>query len=71
MPKSWFNNGYKYMMMYSVKKRTKTTKTFEKISNNIDVPKTIYSDQGSDLSEFKNTSFQNFLDKHNIKYYLL
>ena len=28
------------------------------------IPKTIYSDQGS---EFKNASFQKVLDKHNIK----
>ena len=31
---------------------------------NIGIPKTIYSDQGS---EFKNNSFQKVLDKHNIQ----
>ncbi len=31
---------------------------------NLGIPKTIYSDQGSEL---KNASFQKLLDKHNIK----
>jgi transposase InsO family protein len=41
-----------------------STKAFEKILSNMGVPKTIYSDQGS---EFKNSTFQKLLDKHNIK----
>ena len=77
MPKSWFNNGYKYifccidvfskkadMIPLKDREQTTTTKAFEKILNNIGIPKTIYSDQGS---EFKNASFQKLLDKHNIQ----
>ena len=43
---------------------TTTTKAFEKILNNIGIPKTIYSDQGS---EYKNATFQKLLGKHNIQ----
>ena len=77
MPKSWFNNGYKYifacvdvfskkadMIPLKDREQTTTTKAFEKILNNLGIPKTIYSDQGS---EFKNNTFQKLLDKHNIK----
>ena len=77
MPKSWFNNGFKYifccvdvfskkadMIPLKDREQTTTTKAFEKILNNLGIPKTIYSDQGS---EFKNASFQKLLDKHNIK----
>ena len=77
MPKSWFNNGYKYifacidvfskkadMIPLKDREQTTTTKAFEKILNNIGIPKTIYSDQGS---EFKNNTFQKLLDKHNIQ----
>jgi len=77
MPKSWFNNGFKYifasvdvfskkadMIPLKDREQTTTTKAFEKILNNIGIPKTIYSDQGS---EFKNNTFQKLLDKHNIK----
>ncbi len=39
------------------REQTTTTKAFEKILNNIGIPKTIYSDQGS---EFKNNTFQNY-----------
>jgi hypothetical protein len=46
------------------REQTTTTKAFEKILNNLGIPKTIYSDQGS---EFKNASFQKLLDKHNIQ----
>jgi hypothetical protein len=46
------------------REQTTTTKAFEKILNNLGIPKTIYSDQGS---EFKNASFQKLLDKDNIK----
>ncbi len=34
-----------------------TTKAFEKILDNMGIPKTIYSDQGS---EFKNIHFKNY-----------
>ncbi len=67
MNKSWFNNGFKYIFrcvdvfskkadMIPLKDRKHTTKTkaFEKILSNMGIPKTIYSDQGS---EFKNASF--------------
>ena len=77
MPKSWFNNGFKYifacidvfskkadMIPLKDREQTTTTKAFEKILNNIGIPKTIYSDQGS---EFKNNTFQKLLDKHNIQ----
>ena len=77
MPKSWFNNGFKYifccvdvfskkadMIPLKDREQTTTTKAFEKILDNLGIPKTIYSDQGS---EFKNASFQKLLDKHNIK----
>ena len=77
MPKSWFNNGFKYifacvdvfskkaeMIPLKDREQTTTTKAFEKILDNLGIPKTIYSDQGS---EFKNNTFQKLLDKHNIK----
>jgi transposase InsO family protein len=46
------------------REQTTTTKAFEKILNNLGIPKTIYSDQGS---KFKNASFQKLLDEHDIK----
>ncbi len=78
MNKSWFNNGFKYifccvdvfskkpdMIPLKDRKQTTTTKAFEKILDNMGIPKTIYSDQGS---EFQNNNiFQKLLDKHNIK----
>jgi len=77
MPKSWFNNGFKYifccvdvfskkadMIPLKDREQTTTTKAFEKILSSMGIPKTIYSDQGS---EFKNASFQKLLDKHNIQ----
>ena len=77
MPKSWFNSGYKYIFacvdvfskkadMIPMKERDSTTsaKAFEKILDNMGIPETIYSDQGS---EFKNSIFQKVLDKHKIK----
>ena len=77
MPKSWFNNGFKYifacvdvfskkadMIPLKDREQSTTTKAFEKILDNIGIPKTIYSDQGS---EFKNNTFQKLLDKHNIQ----
>jgi len=77
MSRSWFNNGFKYifacidvfskkadMIPLKDREQTTTTKAFEKILSNMGIPKTIYSDQGS---EFKNASFQKLLDKHNIK----
>ena len=39
-------------------------KSWFKILKYIGIPKTIYSDQGS---EFKNNTFQKWLDKHNIQ----
>ena len=77
MKKSWFNNGYKYILCcidvcstkadaVSLKDHEQDTaaKAFEKIFSNMGVPKTIYSDQGS---EFKISTFQKQLDKHNIQ----
>ena len=77
MPKAWFNNGFKYifccvdvfskkadMIPLKDREQTTTTKAFEKILSSMGIPKTIYSDQGS---EFKNASFQKLLDKHNIQ----
>ena len=77
MPKSWFNNCFKYifccvdvfskkadMIPLKDREQTTTTKAFEKILSSMGIPKTIYSDQGS---EFKNASFQKLLDKHNIQ----
>jgi hypothetical protein len=62
MPKSWFNNGFKYIFscvdvlskkadMIPLKDREQitTTKAFEKILNNLGIPKIIYSDQGSEF----------------------
>jgi hypothetical protein len=46
------------------REQTTITKAFEKILYNLCIPKTIYSDQGSEL---KNASFRKLLDKHNIK----
>ncbi len=58
---------------YDIIKRQKTNnnhKSIWKILNNIGIAKTItiYSDQGS---EFKNKTFQNLLDKHNIQIFAL
>ena len=77
MNKSWFTNGFKYifccidvfskkadMIPLKDREQTTTTKAFEKILDNMGIPKTIYSDQGS---EFKNNTFQKLLDKHNIQ----
>ena len=70
-------NIFLLVWMYSVKKadmiplkdreQITTTKAFKKILDNMGIPKTIYSDQGS---EFKNNTFQKLLDKvtTNIKY---
>jgi hypothetical protein len=67
MPKSWFNNGFRYtfccvdviskkadMIPLQAREQTTTTKAFEKILNYMGIPKTIDSDQGL---EFKNASF--------------
>ena len=74
---SWFNHGYKYLLtcvdVFSkradaipLKDREQSTvaDAFTKILSNIGIPKTIYSDQGS---EFKNATFQKLLDKHHIQ----
>ena len=77
MNKSWFNHNYKYLLtcvdvfskkadVIPLKDREQDTVTdaFSQILSHIGIPKTIYSDQGS---EFKNASFQKLLDKHNIQ----
>jgi transposase InsO family protein len=76
MPKSWFNNGFKYIfaavdvftkkaVMIPLKERDQHTSTeaFKKILKSLGVPKTIYSDQGS---EFKNKPFLELLEKNGI-----
>jgi hypothetical protein len=68
MPKSWFDNGFNYiftcvdvfskkedMIPLKDREQTTTTKALEKILDNLGIPETIYSDQGS---EFKNNTFQ-------------
>ena len=77
MPKAWFNSGYKYILscvdvfskkggMIPMKERdsTTSTKAMSMILNNMGIPKTIYSDKGS---EFNNTEFLNLMKKHNIQ----
>jgi hypothetical protein len=77
MPNSWWNDGYKYIFdcidvfskkaeMIPLKTRDKETvvEAFEKILKSMGIPKTIYSDMGS---EFDNKEFQKVLDKYNIK----
>jgi hypothetical protein len=77
MKKSWFNNSYKYIfccvIVFSKKadaiplkdhEQDTAAKAFSKILDNMGIPKTIYSDQGSEL---KNSTFQKLLDKHNIQ----
>jgi hypothetical protein len=56
MPKSWFNNGYKYIKHL---KKKKIILVFQKLYTQIIEP-----DKGS---EFKGNTFQKLLDKHNIK----
>ena len=46
------------------REQTTTTKAFEKILDNMGIPKTILYDQGP---EFKNNTFQKVLDKHKIQ----
>ncbi len=69
MPTSWFNNRFEYTFacvdvfrkkadMIPLKDREQTTtKAFEKILDNLGIPKTIYSDQGP---EFKIIHFKNY-----------
>ncbi len=70
MPKSCFKNGFKSIFacvdvfskksdMIPLKDREQTTptKAFEKRLDNMGIPKTIYSDQGSEL---KNNTFQKY-----------
>ena len=77
MDSSWFNHNYKYLLtridvfskkadVIPLKDRNQDTvaDAFTKILSNIGIPKTIYSDQGS---EFKNATFQKLLDKHHIQ----
>ena len=74
---SWFNHNYKYLLtavdvfskkadVIPLKERSQQTVTdaFNQILSHIGIPKTIYSDQGS---EFKNATFQKLLDKHHIQ----
>ena len=76
MNKSWFNHNYKYLLtcidvfskkadVIPLKDREQSTvaDAFNKILSHLGIPKTIYSDQGS---EFKNATFQKLLDRHNI-----
>jgi transposase InsO family protein len=53
-----------HMIPLKDREQTTSTKAFEKILDNRGIPKTIYSDQGS---EFKNNTFQKLLTKHDIK----
>jgi hypothetical protein len=77
MPSSWHNSNYKYLFtcidifskkgdIIPMKKKDSVTSAnaFKKMLSNLGIPKTIYSDQGS---EFKNAEFQSILDKHNIR----
>ena len=63
MPKSWFNNGFKYifacvdvfskkadMIPLKDREQTTTTKAFEKILDNMGIPKTIYSFRDQNLN---------------------
>ena len=76
MNKSWFNHNYKYLLtcidvfskkadVIPLKDREQSTvaDAFNEILSHLGIPKTIYSDQGS---EFKNATFQKLLDRHNI-----
>ncbi len=77
MPASWHNKGYKYILscvdvfskkgaMIPLKDRDASTSAaaMRRVIEQLGVPKSIYSDQGS---EFKNKDFQDLLDEHNIK----
>ena len=77
MPKSWHNDGYKYVLAYvdvfskkaamiPMKDRDASTsaKAFQSVLKKLGTPKSIYSDQGA---EFKNNEFQSVLDAHNIQ----
>ena len=77
MSANWFNHNSKYLLtcvdvfskkgdIIPLKDRNQDTVTdaFTKILSHMGIPKTIYSDQGS---EFKNETFQNLLDKHKIQ----
>ena len=76
MPKSWFNHGYKYIFccvdvfskkadMIPMKERDATTSTeaMRHIIKNMGIPKSIYSDQGT---EFNNKEFLDLMKKYNI-----
>ena len=62
------SNSKKYMAITNNGQSIQTLQlidiTNEKILDNMGIPKTIYSDQGS---EFKNNTFQKVLDKHKIQ----
>ncbi len=77
MPKAWFNGGYKYILscvdvftkkgdMIPLKERdsTSSTKAMSMILSNLGIPKTIYSDKGS---EFNNADFLKLMKKHDIE----
>ena len=77
LPDSWFNNNYKYLLtvvdvfskkadIIPLKSRDAevVAKAFELVLEHMGIPKTIYSDQGS---EFKNKEFNKILEKHKIQ----
>ena len=77
MSANQFNHNYKYLLtcvdVFSKKgdiipltnrEQHTVTDAFAKILSHMEIPKTIYSDQGS---AFKNETFQKLLDKHKIQ----
>ena len=77
MPKSFFNNGYKYifccvdvfskkadMIPLKVRDQKASVNAMSEILKNLGIPKTIYSDQGA---EFDNELFNNLMKRHNIQ----
>ena len=76
MPSSWFNKGYKYllscvdvfskmgeMIPMKVRDSPTTAEAIKLLFEHLGVPKTIYSDQGS---EFKNKDVLDLLKKNNV-----
>ena len=77
MPKSYFNNGYKYifccvdvfskkadMIPLKVRDQRASVNAMEEILKNLGTPKQIYSDQGA---EFDNELFQALMKQHKIE----